>query len=96
MLVPFLMLFVPLFKILPTLFIWRVRSHIFIWYQELALIEQQAEKGSREERQAATARLDEVEAALRTMRIPVTFTQDLYTLRRHVDLLRGKIRLYLE
>ena len=91
MLVPFLVLFVPLFKILPAFFIWRIRSSIFRWYRELARVERQADKGSREARQAAIARLDEIDAVLRTMQVPVAFSQDLYTLRHHVDILRVKI-----
>lgn len=91
MLVPFLVLFVPLFKILPAFFIWRIRASIFCWYRELALVEQQVDNDSKEAFQAANTRLDEIDDAIRGMRVPVAFSQDLYTLRHHVDGLRVKI-----
>ena len=42
LLVPLLALALPLFKILPQLYVWRVRSKLYRWYGELKDVERQA------------------------------------------------------
>ncbi|RLJ62153.1 TAXI family TRAP transporter solute-binding subunit [Sulfurisoma sediminicola] len=97
MLIPLLALLVPLVKIAPTLYGWRVRSRIFRRYGELKLLEAEVEdqpgKHSREE---WLARLDALEAAINRIQTPLAFSDVLYTLRSHVLIARQNILKRLE
>jgi TRAP transporter TAXI family solute receptor len=92
MLIPLLALLVPLVKIAPALYGWRVRSRIFRRYGELKLLEAEVEdqpgKHSREE---WLARLDTLEAAINRIQTPLAFSDVLYNLRSHVLLARQNV-----
>lgn len=92
MLIPLVVVFLPLFKLVPTLVVWNLRSRVFRWYGELARVEKQIQAGTARDRQQAAERLDEIDATLRTVKVPGAFNQNLYILREHVDLLRSRIR----
>ncbi len=91
MLIPLLVVFIPLFKLVPTLVLWNLRSRVFRWYGELARVEKQIQAGTAQDRRRAADRLDDIDATLRTVRVPGAFNQNLYILREHVDLLRSRI-----
>ena len=97
MLIPLLALLVPLVKIAPTLYGWRVRSRIFRRYGELKVLEAEVEdqpgKHSREE---WLARLDALEAAINRVQTPLAFSDVLYNLRSHVLIARQNILKRLE
>jgi hypothetical protein len=92
MLIPLLALLVPLVKIAPALYGWRVRSRIFRRYGELKVLEAEVEdiphKHSREE---WLARLDALEAAIHRIPTPLPFSDVLYHLRGHVMIARQNI-----
>jgi TRAP transporter TAXI family solute receptor len=92
MLIPLLALLVPLVKIAPTLYGWRVRSRIFRRYGELKLLEAEVEdhpeKCTREE---WLRRLDELESAIHRIPTPLPFSDVLYNLRSHVEIARQNI-----
>lgn len=92
MLIPVIVLFVPLFKLVPFLVMWNLRSRVFRWYGELARVEKLIQSGEPADREQALARLGEVDAALRRIRVPGAFNQNLYILREHVQLLRDRIQ----
>lgn len=92
MLIPLLALLVPLVKIAPALYGWRVRSRIFRRYGELKLLEAEVEdhpeKNSREQ---WLARLDALESAIHRIPTPLPFSDVLYHLRGHVMIARQNI-----
>jgi TRAP-type uncharacterized transport system substrate-binding protein len=89
MLVPVLAVLLPLFKFAPQLYGWRVRSRIYRRYGELKFLENEVnEEPGRHSRAEWLEKLDRIEADSSRIRTPLTFTDMLYTLRGHIDLVR--------
>ena len=92
MLVPLLAVLVPLFKFAPQLYGWRVRSRIYRRYGELKFLENELnEEPGRHSRTEWLVKLDAIEKDARGIRTPLTFSDMLYTLRGHIDLVRDMI-----
>ena len=89
---PLFMLSLPLLKFAPTIYSWRIRSKIFRCYGDLKFLEndlrQHYDPGRREE---YGQRLDHIEQAASTLNIPLAFTDLLYTLREHINLVREEL-----
>lgn len=92
LLVPMLFLVVPLSNLLPRLMRWRIRSRIYRWYGELALLERdvRTRTGALPIRQwlEDLARIDHAAARVRT---PVSYASESYTLREHIGLVRQEV-----
>ncbi|MCX7145004.1 MAG: ABC transporter substrate-binding protein [Sulfuritalea sp.] len=92
MLVPLLAVLVPLFKFAPQLYGWRVRSRIYRRYGELKFLENEInEEPERHSRAEWMEKLDAIEKDASGIRTPLTFSDMLYTLRGHIDLVRDMI-----
>jgi len=92
MLVPLLAVLVPLFKFAPQLYGWRVRSRIYRRYGELKFLENELnEDPGRHSRAEWLEKLDGIEKDASGIRTPLTFSDMLYTLRGHIDLVRDVI-----
>ena len=93
MLVPVFALLIPIVKFAPTLYGWRVRSRIFRRYGELKFIEAELEvEPGRNTREEWLKRLDRIEADVNNMPTPLPFSDMLYTLRSHIDLVREAVQ----
>jgi TRAP transporter TAXI family solute receptor len=90
MILPLLTLLYPLFKILPPLYSWRMRSRVNRWYKELEALDDQLNEKSISKAEA-TERLDEIETAVEHVNVPAGFAANAYTLRMHIDYLRRKV-----
>ncbi len=92
LLVPLLFIVVPLINLLPQVLRWRVRSRIYRWYGELALLERDvtARTGTLPVEQWL-ADLDRIEHAARRVRTPASFASEAYTLREHIGLVRRTV-----
>ncbi len=93
MLLPLLALLLPLFKILPLTYRWRMRSRIYRWYDTLQVLDFEvrqslSEKGVKN----FIDRLDRIEDDVRQISVPLAYAAELYSLRQHIDLLRRQIR----
>lgn len=90
--IPALALLVPLFRYAPSLYAWRVRSRIYRWYGKLKKLEFEldVEKHSVDIR-SALAQLDEVERGVSQIRTPLSYSEHLYNLRAHIELVRQRI-----
>ena len=86
LLVPLLTLLFPLFKILPPAYRWRVRSRIYRWYETLGEIERRAAAG--ENRLALHHELAEMENEVRSLKVPLSYADQVYSLRLHIDLVQ--------
>ncbi len=92
MLIPLLALALPLVKLAPVLYGWRIRSRIFRCYGELKFLEAELEaEGARQGAPAWLERLERVERVANAIRTPQAFMDQLYTLRGHIDLVRHKL-----
>jgi TRAP-type uncharacterized transport system substrate-binding protein len=90
--VPLLVVLVPLVNFFPQILRWRVRSRVFRWYGELALLEREVASSQGPLPLAKwTADLDRIERAVAGIRVPASFASEAYTLREHVGLVRRAI-----
>jgi TRAP transporter TAXI family solute receptor len=92
MLVPLLTLLIPLIKVMPPAYRWQVRKKIYQWYGEL----QALDTGTREEQSAATLesllqRLDVLEDDVSKVNVPLSYADELYSLRLHIGLVRDRL-----
>jgi TRAP transporter TAXI family solute receptor len=92
MIVPLLAVLIPLFKFAPAIYGWRVRSRIYRRYGELKFLENQVnENPAQFSRAEWISRLESIEADASRIRTPLTFSDMLYTLRAHIDVVRESI-----
>jgi TRAP-type uncharacterized transport system substrate-binding protein len=90
-LVPLIVAVVPITRLLPALYRWRIRSRIYRWYGALMRIEHDIQvQESAEQRAALVARLDDIGRAVRELRTPASFGDQLYVLRDHVAAVRRR------
>jgi NMT1-like family len=80
----------PLSRIIPPLYEFRIRSRVFRWYGQLREIENRlgSETGTA---QALVAELDQMEERVGKISVPLSYTDELYALRNHIQLVRGKM-----
>jgi len=81
----------PISRMVPPLYRFRIRSRIFRWYRNLRLIEAELEANERP-REELLQSLDKLEARVATVRVPLAYADELYALRSHIDLVRERLR----
>ncbi|MEA1921514.1 MAG: TAXI family TRAP transporter solute-binding subunit [Pseudomonadota bacterium] len=92
LLLPLLALFIPLLKILPLTYRWRMRSRIYRWYDTLQTLDYEVRcEPSRSAIEAFFVRINEIEEEVRQISVPLPYAAELYGLRHHIDLLRRQI-----
>jgi hypothetical protein len=90
MLLPLLVLLFPLFKVMPPFYTWRMRARVYRWYDELEEAEERLAAGERD-RDWVFGELDRIEQEVRQVKVPLSFTDQLYHLRQHIDLVRRQV-----
>jgi TRAP-type uncharacterized transport system substrate-binding protein len=89
-------LILPLSRIVPPLYVWKVRSRIYSWYGKLRAVEQALEEATTDTRtqvcQQQLARLDEIEERVNQISIPLSFATELYGLRSHINFVRKRVQ----
>jgi len=89
MLVPIFALMIPLLKVAPAIYNWRVRSKVFRCYGELKFLEDDLKHHFDPGRLGEYRdRLDALDEEASQLRVPLGFTDLVYTLREHVNLVR--------
>ena len=82
---------IPLARILPPVYNFRIRSRIFRWYRHLRQIEDKVARRS-ETAAALRAELDNLEAKVARVAVPLSYTDELYALRGHIAMVRERLR----
>ncbi|HSG23906.1 MAG TPA: TAXI family TRAP transporter solute-binding subunit [Azonexus sp.] len=89
LLLPIVALLIPLLRIAPALYTWRVRSKIFRSYGELRFLEDDLKHRYDPAKLADyRSRLDALDEEASQLHVPLGFTDLVYTLREHVNLVR--------
>jgi len=92
LLLPLVALLLPLMRIAPSLYTWRVRSKVFRLYGELKYLEDEVRQHYAPERHAEFfERLDRIEEEASNRHVPLAFTDLVYTLREHINLVRQQL-----
>ena len=87
MVLPFLVL-IPLFRMAPPLYNWRIRSRIYRWYASVREIDALVQEGNTNDAEAAMKRLREIEKEVASVSVPLSYTGELYQLRMHIDFIK--------
>lgn len=80
----------PLSRIVPPLYTFRIRKRVFRWYAELRDVEQRSEN-SDESAQELLEQLNAMEAKVEKVVVPLSYTDELYALRNNIHLVRKKL-----
>jgi len=92
MLVPVLAILIPVVRFTPTVYAWRIKSRIYRWYGKLKVLEIDMQSAkSAEEVRALIERLDAIEQSVSRIPTPLAFSEYLYNLRSHIDLVRARL-----
>ena len=83
-----LAIMLPLSRIVPPLYAFRVRSRIFRWYGQLRNIEVRI---ALEDNRALLVELDQLENRAEKITVPLSYTDELYALRSNIHLVRKKL-----
>jgi ABC-type nitrate/sulfonate/bicarbonate transport system substrate-binding protein len=88
-LVSIIAILIPLSRVVPPLYEFRVRSRIFRWYGQLRAVEDgQGEKPPDELMQE----LDRIETRVGNITVPLSYADELYALRSHINLVRRRLQ----
>jgi hypothetical protein len=82
---------IPLSRLVPPLYEFRVRSRIFRWYRNLRQIESDHEHGEKSAPELLGA-LDKLESRVSGIAVPLSYADELYALRAHIALVRVRLQ----
>ena len=86
-----IVILIPLSRIVPPLYEFRIRSRVFRWYRQLREIEDAANRPDAQPAQLLP-RLDQLEHRVEKISVPLSYADELYALRSHIDLIRKRLR----
>ncbi len=80
----------PLSRIVPPLYAFRIRSRVFRWYGQLRTIEERGAQAPGE-LAALQRELDALEERVAQVSVPLSYVDELYALRANINLVRGRL-----
>ena len=89
-LVSIIAVLIPLARVVPPLYQFRIRSRIFRWYRQLREIEE-AQKSDFGAAAELLERLNRLETKAQSIAVPLSYTDELYSLRSHIQLVRERL-----
>ena len=95
LLLPLVGIMVPLLKFVPMLYTWRVRHRILYWYRELKTVEHGLDASHADAALLAGKQreIERIEEAVNQIPVPLGFSDKLYDLRAHIDMVRRRLAL---
>lgn len=80
---------IPLARVLPPLYEFRIRRRVFRWYAQLRAVDE-----ARGQRPASEllAELDDIETRVGHVTVPLSYADELYSLRGHIEMVRQRLR----
>jgi len=91
MVLPLITLLIPLFKIVPPTYRWRVRSRITRWYKELQAVDSAAKQCEAAELDRCLTEIDRIDRDVRRVIVPTSYAAELYALQLHIAHVRKRI-----
>ncbi|HEX6721390.1 MAG TPA: TAXI family TRAP transporter solute-binding subunit [Burkholderiaceae bacterium] len=88
MLIAIIAVLIPLSRIVPPLYQFRVRSRVFRWYGQLRALEESVGRRPSDE---LNQELDEIDRKVGLVRVPLSYADELYSLRSHIGMVRGRL-----
>ena len=87
-LVSIIAILIPLSRVVPPLYEFRIRSRVFRWYGQLREVE--SALGERPAQELAK-QLDAIESRVERVTVPLSYADELYALRSHIQLVRRRL-----
>lgn len=82
----------PLFHYLPLLYKWNMRRRLLYWYSQLKALEASFDASPGDRLLVAKqTEVERIEDAVSHIRFPLTFSDQVYNLRSHIDIVRRKL-----
>jgi hypothetical protein len=83
---------VPVFRFVPSLYRWRVRSRIYRWYARLKEVELQLDENPGAVKlEEMLERLENIDRAVNQIPTPLAYSENLYSFRQNTDLVRQRV-----
>ncbi|MGZ3743941.1 MAG: TAXI family TRAP transporter solute-binding subunit [Pseudobdellovibrionaceae bacterium] len=90
--IPFLAFVLPLLRLIPKIYNWRLRSRIYQRYGELKYLETQiTSKATKAEYTHYSQQLDHIEDRVNKMKMPQNFAEYIYSLKGHIQFVRDRL-----
>jgi hypothetical protein len=87
-------LLLPLTRAVPGVYVWLVRRRLVYWYRQLKSLERKLDSGgAKYDADAMQADFDRIESHVRAIKLPPYYSNQLYDLRGHIDLVRQRLAL---
>ena len=92
MALPFLALLIPLSRLLPPAYRWSIRKKVYRWYDDVQAIDLSSrESPDADNLHACLAALERVERETTTVSVPLSYANELFALRQHIDLVQQQV-----
>jgi uncharacterized protein len=92
LLIPLLSVLLPLTRILPMAYNWSIRRRLLRWYSQLKGLEASiVPNGGDDHLDEKIRELERIDHAVRRIRVPLAFSDQLYDLRGHINLVRQRL-----
>ncbi len=92
MLIPLIALLLPLIRIFPPTYRWRVRSRIYRWYREHQAANPSATEGlGSADLRERLVEVERIEAEAAKVPTPTSYAEEFYSLRLHIEFVRQRI-----
>ena len=90
--VPLVVLFIPGLRMIPSLLGWKTKLRLYRWYRALLSLEYDMRREmTPEKRQELLARLNAIEEAVNSSKIPASYGDQFYGLRFYIDFVRERL-----
>ena len=86
-----IVILIPLSRIVPPLYAFRIRSRVFRWYRQLREIEEASAQPDVKPAELLP-KLDQLEHRVEKVSVPLSYAEELYALRGHIDMVRKKLQ----
>ncbi len=91
--IPVIVVLLPMIRMIPHIYRWRIRRRIYQRYGELKFLETQLKPmASAEELREFIEKLDDIEERVNQLRVPLEYSDHVYELRQHIDYVRERLR----
>ncbi|MBK1880344.1 TAXI family TRAP transporter solute-binding subunit [Pelagicoccus mobilis] len=91
--IPLLVILIPMAKLAGPVYRWRIRSRIYCWYKFLRETDQKIIGGTiQEDLDTERMRLKKLEDELASVDVPLSYSDELYHLRQHVEYVSRRLK----
>ncbi len=85
LIIPLITLLLPIVRVAPPLYRWRIRRKIYVWYRDLRLLEAEGRDArTADDRRIVREKLADLQFETGNVSVPDSYTDDLYRLRAHI------------